>query len=84
MLTATGWKSYPARGGEGMETVTEQSRWDCGKCGGPLVEAPVEIRYLGNTFTLPMLTCPVCSAAMVSEEMAVGKMHEAEKILEDK
>jgi hypothetical protein len=66
----------------GSETAS--GKWVCGNCKEPLVETSVQVRYLGNAFTLKMLTCPKCGMAMVSEEMALHKMAEAEKILEDK
>lgn len=61
-----------------------ESRWECGRCGETLGEALVEVRYLGNVFSLPLLTCPTCGAALVNEGIALQKMAEAEKILEDK
>ncbi|MGD0232282.1 MAG: DVU_1557 family redox protein [Syntrophorhabdales bacterium] len=67
-----------------MKEVEVQSRWICAKCGEPLVEAKVRVHYLGNAFSMEMLNCPKCGMAMVTEEMAVKKMAEAEKILEDK
>jgi hypothetical protein len=63
---------------------TSAGRWVCGNCKEPLKESAVQVRYLGNAFSLKMLVCPKCGMAMVSEEMAIGKMAEAEKILEDK
>ncbi len=58
--------------------------WACGKCGEALISAKVQIRYLGTTFTVDLLKCPRCAAVMVTEEIAVGKMAEAEQVLEDK
>ena len=61
-----------------------QGYWICGKCGEDLVEAKTQVRYLGNTFSIEMFKCPKCGMAMVTEEMAVKKMAEAEQLLEDK
>jgi ribosomal protein S27AE len=66
------------------ETGSRESRWLCGKCKEPLVEDSVQVKYLGNAFSLKMLVCPKCGSVMVSQEMAINKMAEAEKILEDK
>jgi hypothetical protein len=58
--------------------------WVCGKCGDPLVSAKVNVRYLGTTFTVDLLKCTRCNIVMVSEEIATGKMAQAEEVLEDK
>jgi RNase P subunit RPR2 len=67
--------------GKSMETGEQ---WVCTKCGRPLSERQVQVRYLGNAFSVTMFTCIECGTAMVTEEMALNKMAEAEKILEDK
>jgi transcription elongation factor Elf1 len=66
------------------EEKTLPETWTCAKCGEALVESQVQVHYLGNAFSMKMLRCPRCGASMVTEEMAIGKMAEAEKILEDK
>ena len=60
------------------------SGWICGKCGETLVAASVKVRYMGSTLSLELLKCPKCGMAMVTEEVAVGRMAEAEQVLEDK
>jgi hypothetical protein len=42
------------------------------------------VTYLGSVFSLDLLKCPGCGAVVVTEEIAAGKMAEAEQILEDK
>ena len=66
---------------EGLPTGGD---WICGKCGEPLVSATVRVRYLGATLSIELLKCPKCGTAMVTEEVATGKMAEAEQALEDK
>jgi hypothetical protein len=44
----------------------------------------VQVAYLGCGFTIDLLQCPRCGLVLVTENMAVGKMAEAEKVLEDK
>jgi ribosomal protein S27AE len=66
------------------EEVPKGGDWTCGKCGEPLVSATVRVRYLGATLSLELLKCPKCGTAMVTEEVATGKMAEAEQVLEDK
>jgi ribosomal protein S27AE len=66
------------------EESTSEKEWVCGKCGEVLVLAKVEVRYVGTTLTVDLLKCPRCGLVMVTEETAVGKMAEAEQVLEDK
>jgi hypothetical protein len=46
--------------------------------------AKVEVAYLGNAYPVELLKCPKCGMVLVPEELAVGKMAEVEKTLEDK
>lgn len=39
---------------------------------------------MGTTLTIDLLKCPRCGTAMVTEEVATGRMAEAEQVLEDK
>jgi hypothetical protein len=64
--------------------AAQESEWVCGKCGVPLVSAKVQVRYLGTTLTVDLLKCSACDIVMVTEEMAIGKMSDAEQVLEDK
>ena len=66
------------------EKTPPENHWVCAKCGEPLAESQVQVQYLGNAFSMKMLTCPKCGMSMVTEDVAVGKMADAEKILEDK
>lgn len=58
--------------------------WQCCRCGINLVVAPVQVEYLGNRLTAELPRCPQCGFVLISEEVALGKMAEAEQILEDK
>jgi hypothetical protein len=58
--------------------------WACADCGQPLVPGKVDISYLGNSFPVDLLKCPNCGLVLVPEELALGKMAEVEKMLEDK
>jgi hypothetical protein len=58
--------------------------WLCGRCDRPLELCKVQVTYLGSVFSLDLLKCPGCGAVVVTEEIAAGKMAEAEQILEDK
>jgi hypothetical protein len=42
------------------------------------------VAYLGNAYPVDLLRCPQCGLVFVPEELALGKMVEVEKALEDK
>ena len=58
--------------------------WQCGKCNVTLVVQQVNVEYLGNAFPANLLKCPQCGNVFIPEELALGKMVEVEKSLEDK
>jgi hypothetical protein len=58
--------------------------WVCADCGQALVSGKVDISYLGNSFPVELLKCPNCGLVFIPEELALGKMAEVEKALEDK
>jgi len=64
--------------------LTAFQGWECGQCKEQLVPGKVSISYLGNAFPVELLVCPKCGQALVPEELALGKMAEVEKALEDK
>jgi hypothetical protein len=58
--------------------------WVCANCNVPMPLGKVDISYLGNSFPVDLLKCPNCGLVLIPEEMALGKMAEVEKALEDK
>ncbi len=56
----------------------------CFQCDLPLEMGKVEVGYLGNKFPVDLHRCPKCGQTFIPEELALGKMTEVEKILEDK
>ncbi|HCL80184.1 MAG TPA: hypothetical protein DIC53_09490 [Synergistaceae bacterium] len=56
----------------------------CTRCRCPLEPTKTEITYLGSVFTVDLPACPSCGMVLVPEELAMGKMLDVEKILEDK
>jgi hypothetical protein len=58
--------------------------WTCANCGQLLVVGKVDISYLGSSFPVELLKCPKCELVFIPEELALGKMAEVEKALEDK
>jgi predicted RNA-binding Zn-ribbon protein involved in translation (DUF1610 family) len=70
-----------------MKTVRineDDLKWVCRSCGKNLVAGPVSVTYMGNRFTTELPRCPGCGWVLVTEAVALGKMAEAEAILEDK
>jgi hypothetical protein len=58
--------------------------WLCGKCQKKLVLEKVKVRYIDGNFEVDLMKCPECNKVYISEELALGKMLEVEKGLEDK
>jgi len=62
----------------------EETSVQCLKCDIPLNTGKVNVAYLGSMFPVDLLRCPQCGQAFIPEDLALGKMAEVEKILEDK
>jgi rubredoxin len=61
------------------------SNWVCSKCDGRSLErGSVKVSYMGGVYTVELFRCPGCGLVFVTEELAMGKMAEAEQALEDK
>lgn len=58
--------------------------WICSLCGTPLSMGKVRMAYLGNEFPVDLPRCNTCGMVYVPEELALGKMDEVERSLEDK
>lgn len=56
----------------------------CDKCQVLMEPGKVHITYLKSTFPAELLTCPKCGQVYVPEDIALGKMLEVEKTLEEK
>ena len=56
----------------------------CSSCGIPLEAGKVHIKYMKSTFPAELLRCPSCGLTYVPEDLALGKMAEVERTLEDK
>lgn len=65
-------------------SFTPETGWTCGRCGRELEPAMREIEYLGSTFQVELLACEECGLTFVPEDLALGRMHEVEMLLEDK
>jgi hypothetical protein len=62
----------------------EAEEWECAACGIPLEMAKVEVGYMGSKYPVNLPRCPRCGLVFVPEQLALGKMAEVEKLLEDK
>jgi predicted RNA-binding Zn-ribbon protein involved in translation (DUF1610 family) len=66
------------------EFIDKNTKWKCGKCGGELQPGKVKLTYLGGSFEVELLKCTSCGMVLITEDLALGKMLEVEKSLEDK
>jgi hypothetical protein len=73
-----------------MRAMTEEvtsysgSGWICYRCNIALEIQKVRLQYIKTIFALDLPACPQCGIFLISEELATGKMAEAEQALEDK
>ena len=67
-----------------MGLVEEANEWSCAACGGKLEVVKVGFTYMKGNFEVDLPACKGCGLVLVSEELAIGKMADAERILEDK
>jgi hypothetical protein len=67
-----------------QNSAPEGAALQCLKCDIALQMGKVNIAYLGSKFPVDLLQCPQCGQAFIPEDLALGKMAEVEKILEDK
>ena len=67
-----------------IEEKGQISGWICDKCKEKLKPDKVKAVYLQGNFEVDLMRCPVCRTVFISEELALGKMLEVEKTLEDK
>lgn len=66
------------------EKVESNMPWICDKCNKELILNKVKVSYLGGNFEVELMKCPECGAVFIGEDLALGKMLEVEKGLEDK
>ena len=62
----------------------DREEWICNRCKLPLEVRTVRLQYLRTIFALSLPSCPKCGMVLIDEELATGKMAEAEQALEDK
>jgi hypothetical protein len=64
--------------------ASEQAAILCTKHQVPLEMGKVSVAYQGHTYPVDVLRCPVCGQALITEELARGRMLEVEQTLEEK
>ncbi len=62
----------------------DEGDWFCARCGGPLEQKTLAVKYLGSSFDVSLPMCPRCGLTLVPRSLAQGKMAEVEALLEDK
>ena len=62
----------------------EEKTWRCRKCGEKLILRRTAFDYMGRSFAEDVSCCPKCGKPLISNELASGRMAEAEEMLEDK
>jgi hypothetical protein len=67
-----------------MSLSGDATGWVCAACGEPLQIVKVGFTYMKGNFEVDLPACAACGLVLVSEELANGKMADAERILEDK
>ncbi|MDD2319611.1 MAG: DNA-binding protein [Geobacteraceae bacterium] len=67
-----------------MNFSQEAAAWSCTSCGGELSLVKVGFTYMKGNFEVDLPACAECGLVLVPESLALGKMAEAERILEDK
>jgi hypothetical protein len=58
--------------------------WICYLCAMPVENMTIRLQYQRTIFALALPACPKCGMVLINEELATGKMAEAEQALEDK
>ena len=67
-----------------QEGSVKEKVWLCLKCNLSLELGKVDISYMGSTFPVDLMKCSGCGQVYVPEDLALGKMMQVEKLLEDK
>lgn len=64
--------------------MEEKQKLTCDKCKVEMVELEVEFSYLNRSFRHKVPRCPECGQVYIPEKLAIGRMSEVEKNLEEK
>jgi hypothetical protein len=58
--------------------------WVCARCNVAMAPKKTMLKYLDRDFEAELMCCPTCGKVFIGEELALGKMLEVERSLEDK
>ena len=61
-----------------------ESEWHCHQCNVTLEVQTVRLQYMQSIFPINLPACSTCGFILIDEELATGKIAEAEQALEDK
>lgn len=67
-----------------LSFLPDDMDWNCAPCKTRMKPGVVELQYQNNSFKVELPVCPSCHAVLIPEELAMGRMLEVEKLLEDK
>jgi MFS superfamily sulfate permease-like transporter len=67
-----------------MNFSQEAAVWSCTSCEGELSLIKVGFTYMKGNFEVDLPACAACGLVLIPESLALGKMAEVERILEDK
>ena len=62
----------------------EKDKWVCARCNRKLEIKSVRIGYMESAFPVDLPQCPQCGQVYIPESLALGRIVEVEKSLEDK
>lgn len=62
----------------------QTSDWQCNLCQAPLAVQTVRLQYMQSIFPIDLPACSSCDFILIPEDLATGKIAEAEQALEDK
>lgn len=86
VYTAYSHRMVMKSGGSTKEWVKSgsDSDWICNQCQMPLEVQTVRLQYMQSIFPINLPACSRCGFILIAEELATGKVAEAEQALEDK
>ena len=67
-----------------MKDVLACNNVKCRKCNENLVMSKVNLIYLASEVNTDLPRCPKCGKVYISADLALGKMYEVERALEEK
>ena len=66
------------------EEFAGSTNWTCVRCDAELSPAIIKLSYINSEFEAELMSCPSCHKVFIGEPLAMGKMLEVERSLEDK